>query len=371
MIQPMADPPRRHEPAEPPRRRAGDTPPPSERNDPDPSVQEFQRARAELVRAAADRDATGALDRLVERWAETERRLLEESAHRIHDFELGLRHEWEALRQRHEEPVRDLETRGAALSQSYAAAARAANNAILRAHARLEALEQGIATQMAEAARHFREATAAVHAPRSPEAPHTVTDLPRRSQRLITALLFGFALLLMVSGYLYDRLAAANEQAAAAEHQARELRQQMQMEANSTKQALQSVVSDALSATDRTERMVNVLAAADLQRFELAGEGGAPAANGQALWSLSHGLILAATGLPRVPAGQIGQAWLVTTRGPLSLGFLSPDGQGRVTAAFDAPPELAGVVTGFMLTIERVGGNSTPTGPVLLASSRR
>ena len=324
----------------------------------------------ELVRASATHDATAALDRLVERWTDTERRLLEESTRRIHDFQLRLRHEWEAVRQLHEASIQELEARGAALSEAHVHAARAAHDSILHARARLDAFEKGISSQMAEAARDFREAAAMLRASGSPTESRTVTGVPRRLHHLIAAMLGGLAALLIVSGYLYVRLAAANEQAAAAQKQVRELRQLTQTEAASTKQALQTVVSDALSAADRTERMVNVLAAADLQRFELGGESGAPAANGQALWSPSRGLVLAAARAPQPPAGQIGQAWLVTTHGAISLGFTSPDGQGRLSAAFDAPPGLPGVVTGFMVTLERAGGSAKPTGRVLLASSR-
>ena len=174
--------------------------------------------------------------------------------------------------------------------------------------------------------------------------------------------------LLIFSVYLYSRVSEAGRRAAAAEQESRQVRQVVTTEAGLVREAFQSATSDALSVAARTERVVHVLAAADLQRFALRGERGAPAASGQALWSPSRGLVLTATRFPPAPPGQIGQAWLVTSRGSLSLGFVSPDGQGRLTAAFDAPPELAGIVTGVMVTLEQASGSAKPAGTVLVAS---
>ena len=335
----------------------------------------------EVLRTAAAHDAAAGFNQLAERWPDTERQLLEESTRRIHDFELRLQHEWEALRQLHEEPIRELEARGAALSKSYADATRAAHDSIHHAESRLDAFEQRISSQMAEAAREFREAVAGLRDSMNQPAGRrmdvavggavealTLTGLPRRAQKLIAALLCGLVALIIFSLYLYSRLGEASERTAAVEQEAQNVRQLAETNAKSTTDALETAMSDALSAAARAERIANVLAAADLQRFELQGERGAPAASGQALWSPSRGLVLAASRMPPVPAGQIGQAWLVTTRGSISLGLASPDGQGRLSAAFDPPAPLAGTVTGFMVTLERAGGSAKPTGPLLLAS---
>jgi hypothetical protein len=335
-----------------------------------------------LTRMAAVHDATGEFDRLVERWTDTERQLIEESTRRIHDLELRLQREWEALRQLHEEPIRALEARGAELSKTYADATRAAHDSLVHAQARFDAFEQSISSQVAEAAREFRHAAVALRASTDrttsgatnrlesgvgSEAP-PLTGLARRAKPLIAGLLCLLIALLIFSVYLYSRLSEAGQRAAAAEQESRQVRQDVTTEAALVREALQAATSNALSAAARTERVVNVLAAADLQRFELRGARGAPAASGQALWSPSRGLVLTAARLPPAPPGQIGQAWLVTSRGSFSLGFVSPDGQGRFTAAFDAPPELAGIVTGFMVTLEQASGSAKPAGTVLVAS---
>src|SRR3990172_2039647 len=231
---------------------------------------------------------------------------------------------------------------------------------------RLDAFEQSISSQVAEAAREFRDAAAALRAStdrttsgatnraESGVASEAIslTGLSRRVQPLIAGLLCLLIALLIFSVYLYSRVSEAGKRGAAAEQETLQVRQVVTTEIGLVREAFRSATADAASAAARTERVVHVLAAADLQRFELRGERGAPAASGQALWSPSRGLVLTATRLPPAPPGQIGQAWLVTSRGSLSLGFVSPDGQGRFTSAFDAPPELSGVVTGGMGTWE-------------------
>ena len=84
--------------------------------------------------------------------------------------------------------------------------------------------------------------------------------------------------------------------------------------------------------------------------------------------SASRGVALSGAKLPPLSANQTYQVWLVTTQGSIGLGFVAPDAQGRVSAAFDTPPHLPGGVTGFMLSLEPTGGNAKPTGPIVLAS---
>jgi hypothetical protein len=58
-----------------------------------------------------ERHATAVVElhsRLAE-WNDIERRLLSESTSRIHHFERSLQHEWQALRQSHEEPLRQID----------------------------------------------------------------------------------------------------------------------------------------------------------------------------------------------------------------------------------------------------------------------
>ena len=70
-------------------------------------------APARFTDAAADRVA-----RLDARFEELEKNLLDASERRIHDFERRLEHEWIALRQLHEEPLKTFEQRTTALAET-------------------------------------------------------------------------------------------------------------------------------------------------------------------------------------------------------------------------------------------------------------
>ena len=70
-------------------------------------------APARFNDAAADRVA-----RLDAKFEELEKNLLDASERRIHDFERRLEHEWIALRQLHEEPLKTFEQRTTALAEN-------------------------------------------------------------------------------------------------------------------------------------------------------------------------------------------------------------------------------------------------------------
>jgi hypothetical protein len=333
-----------------------------------------------LTRMAAVENAIPAVDPLTERWIGIEQRLNEASTSRFDALELRLQREWDALRQLHEEPIRELEARGAELSKTYADATRAAHAFLIHAQQELVAFEQTISSQIAEAAQDLRHQAAALRAsteriasgegdrpePRASE-PIPPTWLGHRAVLAIGGLLCLLMALLIFSVYLYDRVSAIDQQGADTAQESREVRQVVATESGLVREARQ-VAADAASAAATAGRVVNVLAAPDLQRFELRGQRGAPGAGGHALWSPSRGLVLTATRLSPAPPGHIGQAWLVTSDGSFSLGLVSPDDRGRLTAAFDPPPAFDGMLIGFMVTLEPASGSATPSRTVLLAS---
>ena len=91
-------------------------------------------------------------------WNDLERKLLSESASRIHQFERSVQHEWQALRQKHEEPLQKLDTQAARIAESCLSAVDAALRGFDRAETRLLAIEQEIQRQMADLSREVREA---------------------------------------------------------------------------------------------------------------------------------------------------------------------------------------------------------------------
>lgn len=253
-----------------------------------------------------------------ERWTKLERELLDQSAARIRTFEQRLQHEWEALRRLHEEPVQALR------AQTDELAARAA---------------RGDAGSL------------------------------RAMRRLVAALALGLAASVGFNVLLWVRLGSVSRRADAAGQAARAAQDELRTATTALSTQVRMVSSDAAALRVRTERVLQVLAAADVRRFTLLGRTAAPAASGQALWSRTRGLVIDAARLPPPASGEAQQAWLLTTRGSISLGFLTPDAQGRVSASFDTPPDMPGTVTGVAVTGEPAGGSGSPGSRVLVASN--
>ena len=93
-------------------------------------------------------------------WNDIERRLLSESTSRIHHFERSLQHEWQTLRQSHEEPLRQIDAQTTRISEACLTAVDSALKGFDRAEARLAAMEQDFQREMGTLAREVREAVA-------------------------------------------------------------------------------------------------------------------------------------------------------------------------------------------------------------------
>jgi hypothetical protein len=131
----------------------------------------------------------------------------------------------------------------------------------------------------------------------------------------------------------------------------------------------QNEATRALSAAQematRAQMIGDVLAAPDLVRFPLVGHDALAAATGQVLWSRSRGVVVfSASGLPAPPQESTYQFWLLTRMGAVSAATFVPDPSGRVTVA--ATPKSLPPLVGAIVTMERKGGNDTPSGEPLL-----
>jgi Anti-sigma-K factor rskA, C-terminal len=93
-------------------------------------------------------------------WNDIERRLLNESTTRIHQFERSLQHEWSALKQSHEEPIRQLDAQTTRITEACLSAVDQALRGFERAEARLSTLEQELHREMSTLSREVREALA-------------------------------------------------------------------------------------------------------------------------------------------------------------------------------------------------------------------
>jgi anti-sigma-K factor RskA len=119
---------------------------------------------------------------------------------------------------------------------------------------------------------------------------------------------------------------------------------------------------------ERAHVQLAVLTAPDMRQVDLSSQPAAPRAAGRGFLSASNGLLVAATELPRLPAGRTYQVWYLTRRVPVSAGLIKPDRSGRVTASF-APPPGSPVPTGLAVSIEPDGGVTSPTGALYLAGA--
>jgi hypothetical protein len=319
-----------------------------------------------------------------------EKNILDASARRIHDFERRLEHEWIALRQLHEEPLKTLEQRTTAITESCL-------NVVGEALALLRARggPEPIAGFRAQPQRHPQPPPSEAQPPsktRQPsearQPPNEAQPQPNEAQPLavpapMSPSALGWraaALLLLVlvaaltafavytSWRFGFELKDVTARMAATEERVPKLQQLVERESKDTAQTVQRLTADALASAARAERLANLLAASDTRTYPLRGQRTAAAADGQVFFSPTRGIALNASKLPPTSSSDVYQVWMVTTRGSIGVGLVSPDAQGRIGAAFDAPPELAGNVTGFMLSLEPTGGNSKPTGPIVLAS---
>jgi hypothetical protein len=93
-------------------------------------------------------------------WNDIERRLLNESTTRIHQFERSLQHEWAALKQSHEEPIRQLDAQTARITDACLSAVDQALRGFERAESRLTTLEHDLHREMSALSREVRDALA-------------------------------------------------------------------------------------------------------------------------------------------------------------------------------------------------------------------
>ena len=194
-----------------------------------------------------------------------------------------------------------------------------------------------------------------------------------RRENLITAAIVAGAIL--VAGFvafrmeqdLSSRLQDASTRVSAAEQRAQTASDAATREVASARADADRQIGEARESARRAELTSTVLAAPDLIRYALEGSDQTGRAAGQALFSRSSGLVVSATHVAATPAASTYQVWLIGASGPVDVGTITPDANGRAAIAIDALPDVPRPVTGVMVTIEPAGSRpATPTGPILL-----
>jgi hypothetical protein len=187
---------------------------------------------------------------------------------------------------------------------------------------------------------------------------------------LVIAAAIALAALAIYGTYLHSQLQAgllaATERADAAERGVAESRQAATRQISSARRAADERVASATEVAREAQMLATILAAADLQRFDLVyATNGRRAA--QVLWSRSQGVSFSAARLAGPPRGRSYQLWLVTPETATSVGTLQVGTDGRTVATFAPPDQLPRPIIGASVTIEPGAGDSRqPKGSVYL-----
>jgi hypothetical protein len=355
--------------------------------------------------------------------------LQEDASQRLQDLERIIQQEWDSLRQIHEVPVKQLVEQAANLTEVCIATANSAQHGFDRAEARLAALESEFQRTTSELTREIHNAVAELRsatqtrarqlagetqqpawpledvtrlhsqlrdaqgvqiteppalpaAPSPPpapvESPGPAPSAPAPFSRFTAiesaktrrvALIAGAAVLLLIAAgafawQLERQVRASTAQLNETQRQLRVTTETAARQINETQVQASRAISEAQELAARSQMISDVLAAPDLIRFALVGRDSLEAATGQVLWSRSRGiLVFTASGLPTPPTESTYQVWLLTRTGAISVSTFDPDSAGRATVT--AMPKVPPLV-GAMVTMERKGGNDTPSGEPLL-----
>jgi anti-sigma-K factor RskA len=125
-------------------------------------------------------------------------------------------------------------------------------------------------------------------------------------------------------------------------------------------------IAAARPASADARSAMEVIAAPDVIRIDLKGQGAAANATARALWSRAHGMVFAGTNIPQPPPGMCHQVWVVTARTTVSAGILPELGVGL--AVFDTPPDMPQPAS-VAVTLEPAGGSVVPTGAKILVGN--
>jgi hypothetical protein len=204
-----------------------------------------------------------------------------------------------------------------------------------------------------------------------PQATRAGLDRPSSllTRKYVVGAVIGLTALMLTAAMVWwieSRLNDASARVAAAEKQVVATTRLANEEVTSARQAADRQIAEARQLAQRAETVGTILTAPDLIRFNLTStaEDGSSAL---LLWSRTRGLVLSGSRLPSAPPDSTYQLWLVTSTQSFGAGLFVPDAVGRADLVIDVPPKVAGRVVGAAVTIEPPGGRPTPSGRTLLA----
>jgi hypothetical protein len=210
----------------------------------------------------------------------------------------------------------------------------------------------------------FQRASVEVQSPSDEELFHQ-----RRKYVAIGAAAIAAVLLTLVAmRWVGARLDEATARVASAEQQVAATTKLANQEVQSAREDANRQIAEARQLAQRAETVGVILAAPDLIRFNLTNPLG-NGASAQLLWSRTRGVVLTGSRLPATPADNAYQLWLMTTTQPVSAGLFVPDAAGRANLVVE-PPQKIGPVVGAAVTVEPTAGRLAPTGQVVLTRAQ-
>jgi hypothetical protein len=196
-----------------------------------------------------------------------------------------------------------------------------------------------------------------------PESPRSVSTTWRVA---VVLLAIGVGVAGVLVNRLQGQVTAATERVSQAEQQAQVATRAATAQIAAAREEASHQIAQAREAADKAQTITDVLAAPDLVKYNLVGGDGNSSFSAQALWSRSRGLVFSESRLPPVPKDSTYQIWLLSSGGPASVGTFTPDASGRFSMATTTLPQMQAPVSGVLVTLERAGGNGSPTGRVVL-----
>jgi hypothetical protein len=359
-------------------------------------------------------------------WA-AERRVQPDTGDRIRALERTIEHEWEALADSADEPAEENHNGAVSADDNSATATNLTLRAFASTESRLAALEHDLQGRISQLSRDLQAVLAELRAGRVQAAPGGPSAFPLESvmriheelrdpgaaapgalnpgpvralpesteaamaltarieslERAVTNTTTGAAasaaawqpryllaaLAAAVAGvaifglWMQNRVDARLNEAAVRVSAAE---QQRDATVAATREEATRQVADARQSAAQAQTVGNVLAAPDRIRYWMTAANANSRAYAQLLVSRSRGIVFSASRLPPPGAGKTYQLWLVTRGGAVSAGLFTPDKAGRVTLADDRPLNLAGRISGPLVTLEPEGGSEKPSGQRVL-----
>ena len=189
----------------------------------------------------------------------------------------------------------------------------------------------------------------------APELPAVFVEPPRRG----SGALFWLAAMLLIGA-----AGAGGWYVAELDRQMEGLRADLDVTTRRADLAEQDNEAVRAAAAER-EAVLAIVTGPGVRQLDLTGQPLAPRASARALWNDASDMVLVATGLPALPAGDIYQLWFVLPDAPVSAALVQPSPEGDATVRLEVPGAVT-MPAVMAITIEPAGGAPAPTGDVYL-----